>query len=221
MKSERGQKIFESACLPSRFLAEQAFSRTAGAPLVQGNRVRLLKDATENYPAWIDALLSAEQFIHFESYIIYGDDVGLRFAKILAAKAKEGVKVRVLYDWVGGLGKASRRFWKQLREAGVEVRCFNPPRPESPLSWVSRDHRKMIGVDGRIAYITGLCVGRKWVGDPERNVAAWRDTGIEIRGPAIADAEEAFADVWAETGDPLPPEEIPDRESLPKEPPDP
>jgi cardiolipin synthase A/B len=214
MKSEKVQKILESACLPSRFLAEQAFSRTAGAPLVQGNRVRLLKDATENYPAWIDALQSAEHFIHFESYIIYGDDVGRRFAKILAAKAKEGVKVRVLYDWVGGLGKASRRFWKQLREAGVEVRCFNPPRPESPLSWVSRDHRKMIGVDGRIAYITGLCVGRKWVGDPEHNVAAWRDTGVEIRGPAIADAEEAFADVWAETGDPLPPREIPDRESI-------
>ena len=200
--------------LPSRLLAEQVFSRTAGAPLVTGNKVKLLKDATENYPAWIDALLSAEKFIHFESYIIYGDDVGRQFAEILAGKAREGVKVRLLYDWVGGVGKASRRFWKELREAGVEVRCFNPPRLESPLSWVSRDHRKMIGVDGRIAYITGLCVGRKWVGDPERRVAPWRDTGIEIRGPAVADAEEAFADVWAETGDPLPAEEIPRRDSI-------
>lgn len=201
--------------LPSRLLAEQVFSRTAGAPLVAGNRVRLLKDATENYPAWIEALESAKHFIHFESYIIHGDDVGRRFAKVLAAKAKEGVRVRVLYDWVGALGKTRRRFWKELREAGVEVRCFNPPRFESPLSWVSRDHRKMIGVDGRIAYITGLCVGRKWVGDPERNIAPWRDTGVEIRGPAVADAEEAFADVWAETGDPLPAEEIPARESIP------
>jgi cardiolipin synthase A/B len=200
--------------LPPRLLAEQVFSRTAGAPLVPGNRVRLLKDATENYPAWIHALQSAKKFIHFESYIIYGDDVGRQFAEILAAKAKEGVKVRVLYDWVGELGKASRRFWKELRQAGVEVRCFNPPRPESPLSWVSRDHRKMIGVDGRVAYITGLCVGRKWVGIPERNIAPWRDTGIEIRGPAVADAEEAFAHVWAETGDPLPAGETPGRDSI-------
>lgn len=177
--------------LPPRMLAEQVFSRTAGAPLVPGNRVRLLKDSTENYPAWIEALESAKKFIHFESYIIYGDDVGRRFAEILSAKAEQGVKVRVLYDWLGGLGKASRRFWRRLRQAGVEVRCFNPPRPESPLGWVSRDHRKMIGVDGRIAYITGLCVGRKWVGEPERNIPPWRDTGIEIRGPAVADAETA------------------------------
>ena len=215
MKAER--QIPQISLLPSRLLAEQVFSRTAGAPLVGGNRVRLLRDATENYPAWIEALESAERFIHFESYIIHGDDVGRRFAKVLAAKAKEGVRVRVLYDWVGALGKTPRRFWKELREAGVEVRCFNPPRFESPLSWVSRDHRKMIGVDGRIAFITGLCVGRKWVGYPERNVPPWRDTGIEIRGPAVADAEEAFADVWAETGNPLPSEEIPDRESIPAE----
>lgn len=200
--------------LPPRPVAEQVFSRTAGAPLVPGNGIRLLKDATENYPAWIEALESAEKFIHFESYIIYSDDVGRRFAEILSAKAGQGVKVRVLYDWLGGLGKASRRFWRQLRQAGVEVRCFNPPRPESPLSWISRDHRKMIGVDGRIAYITGLCVGRKWMGDPEGNVPPWRDTGIEIRGPAVADAEEAFADVWAVTGDPLPAEEIPDRKTI-------
>jgi cardiolipin synthase A/B len=214
MREKMVHKVPGLRSLPSRLLAEQVFSRTAGAPLVPGNRVRLLKDALENYPAWIDALLSAKRFIHFESYIIYGDAVGRQFAEILAGKAKDGVKVRVLYDWVGGLGKASRRFWKELREAGVEVRCFNPPRPESPLSWVSRDHRKMIGVDGRIAFITGLCVGQKWVGDRERNVAPWRDTGIEIRGPAVADAEEAFADVWAETGDPLPAEEIPARDSI-------
>jgi cardiolipin synthase A/B len=214
VREKMAHKVPELYSLPSRLLAEQVFSRTAGAPLVPGNRVKLLKDATENYPAWSEALRSARKFIHFESYIIYGDDVGRQFAEILAGKAKEGVRVRVLYDWLGGLGKASRRFWKELREAGVEVRCFNPPRPESPLSWVSRDHRKMIGIDGRIAYITGLCVGRRWVGYPERNIPPWRDTGIEIRGPAVADAEQAFAEVWAETGDPLPAEEIPHRAAI-------
>ena len=215
MGSKRVQRVPQISSLPPRLLAEQVFSRTAGAPLVPGNRARLLKDAEENYPAWINALESAKKFIHFESYIIRGDDVGRQFAEVLAGKAKQGVKVRVLYDWVGSLGKTSRRFWQMLRKAGGEVRCFNPPRLESPLSWVTRDHRKMIGVDGRIAYITGLCVGRAWVGFPQRKIAPWRDTGIEIQGPAVADAEEAFADVWAVTGSPLPPEEIPDRDSIP------
>ncbi len=201
--------------LPGRVLAQQAFSRAAGAPLVPGNRVRLLKDATENYPAWIDALNSARQSIHFESYIIHDDDTGWQFAEILIRKAREGVRVRLIYDWVGGFGKTSRKFWKKLREGGVEVRCFNPPRLESPLSLATRDHRKMIGVDGRIAYVTGLCVGRMWVGDSRKKIEPWRDTGVEIRGPAVADVERAFADVWAVTGDPLPPDEIPGRDSIP------
>ncbi len=215
MRASKIQKPFPVASLPSRALAEQVFSRTAGAPLVGGNRVRLLKDATENYPAWIEALEGAKTFIHFESYIIHGDEIGWQFAEILTRKAREGVKVRVLYDWVGGLGKTPRRFWKNLRAEGVEVRCFNPPRLESPLSWVTRDHRKMIGVDGRIAFVTGLCVGRMWVGYPERKIEAWRDTGIEIKGPAVADVEKSFAEVWAETGAPVPAAETPERDSIP------
>jgi cardiolipin synthase len=214
MRLRKASKVIHAAPLPSRAFAEQVFSRTAGAPLVPGNRVRLLKDAAENYPAWIEALEGAEKFIHFESYIIHGDEMGWQFAEILTRKAKEGVRVRVLYDWVGGLGKTPRRFWRNLRAGGVEVRCFNPPSLESPLSWVTRDHRKMIGVDGRIAYVTGLCVGRMWVGYPERKIEPWRDTGIEIRGPAVADVERSFAEVWATTGPPVPPEEIPARESI-------
>jgi cardiolipin synthase A/B len=201
--------------LSPRMLADQVFSRTAGASLVFGNRVRLLKDATDNYPAWIEALNSAKRIIHFESYIIHEDQVGRQFAEILSRKAKEGVQVRLLYDWMGALGKTSGKFWRKLRETGVEVRCFNPPRLESPLSWASRDHRKMIGVDGRIAFVTGLCVGRMWLGDPERKIDPWRDTGIEIQGPAVADVEKAFAEVWAATGGPLPPGETPEPESIP------
>jgi cardiolipin synthase A/B len=200
--------------LPPRALAEQVFSRTAGAPLSAGNRVRLLKDAADNYPAWIDALEGAGKYIHFESYIIHGDEVGWKFAELLVRKAKEGVKVRLLYDWVGGLGKTPRRFWNRLREGGVEVRCFNPPRLDSPLSWITRDHRKMIGVDGRIAFVTGLCVGRMWAGDPARKIDPWRDTGIEIEGPAVADVERSFGEVWSVTGPPLPAEETPGRDSL-------
>jgi cardiolipin synthase len=198
-----------------RLLADQAFARTAGAPLVAGNSVRLLKNAAENYPAWLEAIHTAKQAIAFESYIIYDDDIGSQFADAFIGKAREGVRVRVLYDWLGGLGKTAPRFWRRLTQAGVEVRCFNPPRVESPLGWVSRNHRKSVCVDNRIAFVTGLCVGRKWVGDPARGVEPWRDTGVEVRGPAVGDIARAFAQVWAEAGPPLPADELPDQESIP------
>lgn len=200
--------------LSARFLAEQAFSRTAGVPLVPGNSVRLLRDARENYPAWLAAISSATRWIHFESYIIHEDDQGQRFAEALAAKARAGVRVRVIYDWMGALNATSNRFWRQLREAGVEVRCFNPPQLDSPFGWLSRDHRKMIGVDGRIGFVAGLCVGRHWVGWPEKGIEPWRDTGVEVCGPAVLEIEQAFAQAWAATGAPLPGDELPN-ETIP------
>ncbi len=199
-----------------RALADQAFSRAAGAPLVEGNDVRLLKDARENYPAWLNAIGSAKRHVHFESFIIHEDDTGRKFGDALIGKAREGVPVRIIYDWVGGLGKVSRRFWNQLRAGGVEVRCYNPPRLDSPLGWLSRDHRKMLSVDGRVGYVTGLCVGRMWEGVPEKKIEPWRDTGIEVRGPALADVEQAFAQVWAMTGEPIPEGDLPPRDEIPR-----
>src|SRR5512142_1846366 len=105
--SSRDLRKFDPNPTPLRQLAEQAFSRAAGAPLVAGNSVRILKDARENYPAWLDALGSAKKSIHFESYIIREDSVGNQFAEVLAAKAREGIRVRVIYDWLGALGKTS------------------------------------------------------------------------------------------------------------------
>jgi cardiolipin synthase len=191
-----------------RALADQAFSRAAGAPLIGGNRVSLLEDARENYPRWIGAILAAKRHIHFESYFICEDETGLELADALRTKAREGVRVRLLYDWMGGALKASSRFWRNLREAGVEVRAYNPPKLSSPLGWLSRDHRKMLAVDNEIGFITGLCVGRMWVGDPARGVEPWRDTGVEIRGPAVAEMERAFARMWSTSGTPLAGSEI-------------
>ena len=193
----------ESPLRELRTIAEQAFSRAAGAPLVSGNQIRLLKDAQENYPAWLEALASARATIYFESYIIHADEVGNRFADLLSQKAREGVRVRLIYDWFGARGTSSRLFWRRLRKAGVEVRCFNPPRLDSPLEVLSRDHRKMIVVDGRVAFVSGLCVGRSWVGDAKRGVEPWRDTGVMIEGPAVSDVEQAFAQMWADCGSPL------------------
>ena len=197
-----------------RAITDLAFSRTAGAALISGNQVRLLKDAAENYPAWITAMESAQKQIHFETYIIHEDEVGRQFSELLARKAAEGVTVRLIYDWLGTRGNASRRFWRRLEQAGVDVRCFNPPHLDSPFGWLSRDHRKMIAVDGEIGYISGLCVGQRWAGIPERGLLPWRDTGVEIRGRALAEIEKAFAEAWAATGDPLPSREIPDQESI-------
>lgn len=188
----------------TRQFADQAFSRASGALLRPHNCVRLLKDAPEHYAAWLDAIRSARRTIHFEMYIIHEDEQGRLFADALVEKAREGVRVRLLYDWMGGFRNTSRAFWNRLRAGGVEVRCYNPPRLDRPLGWVNRDHRKLIVVDGTVAYVTGLCVGAAWVGDPERGIDPWRDTGVELRGPAVADCEEAFADAWAAAGDPLP-----------------
>jgi len=199
--------------MPSvRQWANQAFSRASGAPLREGNRVTLLKDAAENYPAWLNAIRIAQRTIHFEMYMIHDDDQGQLFADALLRKASEGVRVRLLYDWMGGFGKTSRRFWNRLRSGGVDVRCYNPPRFDHPLGWLSRDHRKTITVDGAVAFVTGLCVGRMWAGDPARHIEPWRDTGIEVRGPAVLDVEAAFAEAWAAAGDPLPdehPQDVP------------
>lgn len=196
---------------PLSVVADQAFSRAAGAPLIDGNAVRLLRDARENYPAWLEAIHSAEKWVHFESYIIHEDASGKVFAQALMARARAGVRVRVVYDWLGAMTATTWMYWERLRRAGVEVRVFNQPRVDTPLGWLSRDHRKMIGVDGNVAFVTGLCIGDMWAGGGRyKGHDPWRDTGVEIRGPAVEAIERAFADSWSVMGTPLPSDEIPD-----------
>jgi cardiolipin synthase len=197
-----------------RALTDQIFARTTGTTLVPGNTVRILKDGKENYPAWLDAIAAAKRTIHFESYVIHGDEVGLEFAEALAERARAGVRVRVLCDWFGSLNFSTRRVWSALARAGIEARSFNPPRFDSPIGWISRDHRKVITIDGREAFVSGLCVGRDWVVDAARHVEPWRDTGIAIKGPAVADIDGAFADTWAIAGAPIPAGELPNRASI-------
>jgi cardiolipin synthase len=204
----------ESADALRRELADQAFSRAAGAPLVAGNRVDLLIDGPENYSAWHSAVEAARRSVHVEMYIVRADDPGEAFAELLTQKAREGVCVRILYDWLGALGKTPARFWRRLVEAGAEVRCANRPRLDDPIAWLRRNHRKLITVDAEVAFVSGLCIGQEWLGWPERNLPAWRDTGVAIRGPAVADVERAFAEAWQRFGEPLAQDEIPRREDL-------
>ena len=193
--------------IQARSLAELAFSRAAGAPLVGGNALRLLLDAKENYPAWHDAIRSAKQVIFFENYIIRADATGRSFRDALAERAAAGVKVRVLLDWFGSF-TTPRSFWEPFIVAGGEVRYHNPPRLSGELNWLSRDHRKSLAVDGRIGFISGVCVSDVWLGVPKRRIEPYRDTGVELRGPAVADLTRAFAEIWAHSGPAIPAEEL-------------
>ncbi len=189
--------------LPTRQLAEQAFSRAAGAPLSTGNRIELLIDAEANFEAWLEAIAGARQHIVLENYMVRDDANSRRFLDALSAKARAGVQVAVIRDWLGCLGLSRQGFWRPLVDAGGEVRTFNPFRLDSPLGWINRDHRKMLAVDNRIGFLSGVCLSGKWLGDAERGIDPWRDTGVAIHGPAVADLEFAFADIWDDLGQPL------------------
>jgi len=190
----------ESHKLLRRVAAEHVFSRVAGASPSEGNSLRLLENGAENYPAWLEAIAGARRSIDLENYIIASDATGQRFRDALAERARAGVRVRVLYDWLGCLTKTRPGFWRTLREAGGEVRCFNRPRLDSPFGWLSRNHRKSLNVDGAVGFVAGLCIGDVWVADPARGREAWRDTGVEIRGPAVADLRVAFGQSWRFAG---------------------
>jgi cardiolipin synthase len=141
--------------------------------------------------------------ILFECYIVDDDEIGQEFAKALAERARDGVAVYVLYDWFGSFSASAT--WDRLRTFGVRVAAFNPPQFASPLGAISRDHRKTIAIDGRIGFVSGLCVSGRWLGNPEQRHEAWRDTGVQILGPAVSDLEQAFDEVWSATGEaPLP-----------------
>lgn len=184
-----------------RLVAEQMFARAAGAPLVGGNAVNVLRDAGENYPAWLSAIAGARRSVLFENYILTDDTIGRKFIAAMSERARAGVAIRLIYDWMGALGVGTHGMLQPLIEAGGQVRCFNKPRFDSPFGWLTRDHRKMVAVDSEIGYVSGLCVSDKWSGDPQRGIAPWRDTGIEIRGPVVADIERAFAQTWAANGE--------------------
>lgn len=189
---------------PHRLLAEQALSRAAGAPLLSGNSVELLIDAAAHYTAWLTAIRNAQRYVMLENYIVRDDEVGHAFLNALTERARSGVFVAVVVDWMGCFGQSRARFWAPLRAAGGHVRVFNPPQLGQPIGWISRDHRKLLTVDGAHGFLSGVCISARWLGDAQRDVPPWRDTGVALRGPAVVELEHAFADSWGLIGLPLP-----------------
>ncbi|MEO8199497.1 MAG: phospholipase D-like domain-containing protein, partial [Gemmatimonadota bacterium] len=181
----------------------QAIDRAAGARPIPGNKVNLLIDGPVAYEVMFDIIARAKHHIHFENYIFRSDEIGWRFAEALADRAKAGIKVRVLYDWLGSFA-TRRKLWRYLRDAGVEVRTFNPPKILDAFLNLSRNHRKLVAADSVRAVTGGLCIGDEWVGNASKGIMPWRDTAIEIQGAAAASLELAFASIWSEVGPPIP-----------------
>jgi cardiolipin synthase len=188
-------------------VVERALDRATGGRPIPGNRVTLLFDGPEIFPAMLDRIATARRWIHLDSYIFRGDETGRRFADALIERANAGVAVRIVTDWLGS-ATTRRRFWNRLRRAGAQVRIFNPPQIIRIRRNLVRDHRKLLAVDGGTAIIGGHCIGNEWAGNPAKNRKPWRETACAIDGPAAGAAEATFARLWALMGDPLPDEEL-------------
>jgi cardiolipin synthase len=184
-----------------------AINRAAGGRPIPGNHVELLIDGPCAYDAMLDVISNATRWIHFENYIIRADAAGRRFADLLARRAREGVHVRVLYDGLGSFA-TPRAYWRALRDAGVEVRAFRPLSPIDLVSNFSRNHRKLVVGDGSRAVIGGLCIGCEWTGEDAEDGSPWRDTAVEVRGPAAAVLDQAFARTWEIAGGRMPDEDV-------------
>ncbi|MDP2958450.1 MAG: phospholipase D-like domain-containing protein [Longimicrobiales bacterium] len=175
-------------------------ARATGSPTLEGNHIRLQFEGSTTFEAWIEAIERAKRFVYFENYAVRDDRVGRAFRDALVGKARQGIPVHVIYDWLGCWATPAS-YWRPLREAGAQVRAFNPPSLAlgDPLGALQRDHRKLVVADD-VAFVGGFCVGEEWTGSPSR--PPWRDTGVEVRGPAAHAAALAFERLWGEIGEP-------------------
>jgi cardiolipin synthase len=189
--------------IPAEQSVACAINRAAGGRPIPGNRVDLLIDGPETYKAMLEVIANATRWVHFENYIIRSDSAGWRFAEVLARRAREGIPVRVLYDWFGSVGTA-RGFWRYLRSAGVEVRPFHRPQLVDVVTNISRNHRKLVVADGNRAILGGLCIGCEWTGENHSGGQPWRDTAVDIHGPASAVLDQTFVNLWEMTGGDVP-----------------
>jgi len=177
-------------------------ARATGGETICGNELTLQFDGPVTFGMWLDSIAQARKFVYFENYLVRDDTIGREVRAALIRKAMEGVPVYVIYDWLG-CWATPRKFWKPLRDAGAKVVAFNPPTMAfgNPFGALQRDHRKLIVVDGEVAHLGGLCVGQEWAGSETR--PPWRDTGVEIRGPAALSAARAFEAMWNRIAEPV------------------
>lgn len=177
---------------------DQQFIRTMGhllgPPLVAGNDVDVLVNGDEIFPAMLEAIRGAENNINFETYVYWEGDIGMEFAEAFAARQREGVPVQVIIDWFG-MGNIEAEILKTMKDAGVSIEIFNP------MAWYNMDkannrtHRKLLIVDGKIAFTGGVGIAEEWTGDAQ-DKDHWRDNHYRVEGPVVAHMQRAFMDHW-------------------------
>jgi cardiolipin synthase len=165
-----------------------------GPPFLDGTGIRALLNGDQIFPPMLAAIRSARVSINFETYIYWSGDIGREFAEALAERARQGVKVHVLLDWVGS-AKMDESLITTLSAAGVTVRKFHPPHWSHLGRLNNRTHRKLLVVDGRIAFTGGVGVAPQWTGHAQ-DPAHWRDTHFEVEGPVVAQMQSVFIDNW-------------------------
>ncbi|HEX7811376.1 MAG TPA: cardiolipin synthase [Burkholderiales bacterium] len=191
------------------------------SPLVVGNKATLLQDGPATYKAMFAAIRKARNHVNFETYIIEDDDVGRDFTDLLIATRKKGVTVNVIYDSLGSLN-TPKEFFDRLRESGISVVEFNPINPLSAKkdwSLNNRDHRKLLIVDGRIAFLGGINISNVYSGgsapsgkkvarkkqENGKTAPPWRDTHVQVEGPVVGEFQKLFMQTWEKQGgEPLP-----------------
>ena len=185
-----------------------------GSPLTIGNKVLLLQDGPATYRAMFAAILAAQDHINLETYILDDDEVGQRFAQALTDKQRQGVRVNLIRDSVGTL-RTPPEFFQRLADSGITVLEFNPVNPlAARKNWAlnQRDHRKLLIVDGTIAFLGGINISSVYSGGsfsqsskkrPDANLA-WRDTDLQLQGPVVAEFQKLFVETWEkQKGPPL------------------
>ena len=186
-----GERVFE---------CRTWFEGLLGVPATEGNRVEILRNGDRIFPAMLEAMEAAERTIDLTTFN-FGGSIGRRFCEVLEAKARGGVRVRVLLDRIGSLG-ADRRCLTDLRAAGARVAWFRPLL--NPRIWETfhRGHRKVLVCDRTVAFTGGVGIDDRWLGDAG-TAGERRDTHFRVRGPAVDGLHGAFVNNWAETGEPL------------------
>ena len=179
-------------------VADPQFPRAMGVllgpALVGGNRVETLLNGDRIFPAMLEAIRGARKTITFETYIYWSGEIGRAFAQALSERARAGVKVHVILDWLGSQ-KMDQAAIAAMRESGVEIEQYHPIRWYTLDRVNNRTHRKLLVVDGRIGFTGGVGIADKWSGDAQ-DADHWRDTHYRIEGPAVAQMQAAFSDNW-------------------------
>jgi len=165
-----------------------------GPQFVPGNRLRVLRNGDEIFPAMLAAIRGATTTITFETYIYWSGDIGGEFTQALADRARSGVKVHVLLDWVGS-AKMDDALLETMRSAGVQIHKFHPPHWSHLGRLNNRTHRKLLVVDGRIGFTGGVGIAPLWTGAAQ-DPGHWRDTHFQVEGPVVAQIQAVFLDNW-------------------------